>query len=304
MTEAPTPLIEVSNGGPFMYKNLKPHKTFKEQSDILKNRGMVFISDNESIDFLSHVNYYRISGYLLPFIYYENGEQKYSTSLCQIKSIYNADASIRILLSSIIERIEIHLRTQISYYYSQQYGPDGYSDANNFNQRHNHIYFQSLLNKCINDNSKSPVVQHHINKYGGKFPLWVIIDYFTLGMLSHFYTDMKNPDKTYLSMNLYSVNYQTLSSWLRCITDLRNRCAHYSRLYYWQFPAIPKMPQQEKYKADRTLFSQLLMLKYMYPGDWNKDFLNPLRKLIRLNKAYINREHIGFPYKWYSILKK
>ena len=204
------------------------------------------------------------------------------------------------------KKIEIYLRTQLSYYSGHQYGADGYMDASNYNARHNHVVFLGLINRTIQDNSKAPAIHHHIVTYGGKFPIWVIVDYFTLGMLSHFYTDMKNPDKSYLANTLYSVNYQILTSWMRCLTDLRNRCAHYSRLYYWIFPAIPAIPKGDPFRADRTLFSQLYMLKYMYPdpNKWNEDFIKPLAKLLAKYRTYISKSHIGFPYRWKSILKR
>lgn len=41
----------------------------------------------------------------------------------------------------------------------------------------------------------TPVVRHHMNKYDGHFPIWVIIEYFSLGTLSYFYRGMKNNDK-------------------------------------------------------------------------------------------------------------
>ena len=123
-------------------------------------------------------------------------------------------------------------------------------------------------------------------------------------MLSHFYTDMKNPDKSALALSNFSVNYQTLTSWLRCLTDLRNRCAHYSRLYFWKFSAIPKIPQGDSFIADRTLFSQIYMLKQLYPDkdSWNTDVLNPLVVLLAKYKNHIFKEHIGFPSDWESVL--
>lgn len=30
-----------------------------------------------------------------------------------------------------------------------------------------------------------------MEKYGGKFPLWVIIEFFSMGMLSYFYSTLK-----------------------------------------------------------------------------------------------------------------
>ena len=117
---------------------------------------------------------------------------------------------------------------------------------------------------------------------------------------------MKNPDKTNIANNMYGVNYQTMESWLRCLTDLRNRCAHYSRIYYWIFPAIPKMPSTEKYIPTRRLFAQLYMLKLMYPNKnaWNDEFLKPLIKLIKKYKSDISLKHLDFPYRWKSMLKQ
>ena len=123
-------------------------------------------------------------------------------------------------------------------------------------------------------------------------------------MVSYFYKDMNNQDKALLASKMYGVKYQTLESWFRCLTDLRNRCAHYSRLYYWKFPALPKMPQKEKYIPTRRLFAQLYTLKLLYPDHekWNEKFVKPLIKLMKKYDPYISKQHIDFPYRWKSML--
>lgn len=210
------------------------------------------------------------------------------------------------LILSTIEQIEIFLRTQMAYYHSHKYGPDGYMSPETYNKKHDHVLFSKHIASCISENRKSLIVRHHMQKYEGKFPLWVIIEFFSMGMLSHFYRGMKNPDKAALARSLYGVNYQTVDSWLRCLTDLRNRCAHYSRLYYVKFPAIPKMPKGSSYTPTRRLFAQLYMLKLMYPADsdWNENFLKPLTKLLKKYKPYISQKHLDFPYHWKTILSR
>lgn len=91
-----------------------------------------------------------------------------------------------------------------------------------------------------------------------------------------------------------------LESWLRCLTDLRNRCAHYSRIYYWSFPAMPKMPSDYDYIADRKLFSQLLMLKFLYPDNskWDSKLISTLKALIEEYEKDISLKQIGFPCDW------
>lgn len=177
--------------------------------------------------------------------------------------------------------------------------------SSSFNEHHNHTTYLKHINTCISENSNTLVVKHHKKIYDGHFPIWAIIDFFSVGMLSYFYRGMKNPDKAKIAENVYGVNYQILESWLRCLTDLRNRCAHYSRLYYWIFPAIPKMPSKENYIPTRRLFAQLYMLKLMYPNkeDWNNEFLKPLIKLTKKYKNDISLKHLDFPYRWKSLLK-
>ena len=178
-------------------------------------------------------------------------------------------------------------------------------DSGKYNRKHNHTSFVKRVNSCIKENSRTLVVKHHMNKYAGHFPIWVIIEYFSMGMISYFYSDMLNNDKADIAQDLYGVNYQIMESWLRCLTDLRNKCAHYSRLYYWIFPALPRMPQSEKYIPTRRLFAQLYMLKLMYPDHvkWNKEVWKPLIKLVKKYKHYISMKHLDFPYRWKFMLK-
>ncbi len=309
VTEAPTPLIDVSNGGTFylmrlFHMKLKTATSFDEQIDKLKDKNIVIENPATCMDFLTKVNYYRLSGYYLPYICKDTGKCFFPTSFERIRQIYNFDTELRNLIALVIEKIEVHLRTQFSYYHGHKYGPDGYMNSSSFNNRHNHPIFIKHVNDCIYENSNTLVVKHHIKNYDGKFPIWVVSEFFSMEMLSYFYRGMKNNDKAHLAKTLYGTNYQTLDSWLRCLTDLRNRCAHYSRLYYWIFPAIPKMPEHIHYTPTRRLFAQVYMLKMMYPtpDDWNKDFVKPLVKIIKKYKTFISLKHLDFPYRWKSML--
>lgn len=286
-------------------ESLKPATTYDEQIALLRNKRIIVNDEDVCRKFLSTSNYYRISGYILPYKAKDSDTCFRDTDFNRIMNIYKFDAELRTLIFSIIEKIETHLRTQLAYYHGHHYGPAGYLDASSFAANHQHSDFLDRVNKCISENEKTLVVKHHQAKYGGIFPIWVISDFFSIGMLSYFYLGMINTDKTNISTSLYGVNYQILESWLRCITDLRNRCAHYSRLYYWIFPAIPKMPDFIQFKTDRRLYTQIYMLKLMYPfpESWKDDFYNPLTQLITKYKKYISLKHIGFPDDWKTDLQ-
>ena len=285
---------------------LKKPTTFEEQVELLKNKNIIITNKSSCIDFLSKTNYYRLSGYYLPFIRKEEEKCFIAIEFERIQNIYMFDAELRNLISFAIERIEIHIRTQLAYFHAHTYGAEGYMDSSSFNRKHNHSSYISHVNMCIAENANTLVIKHHKEKYGGHIPIWAIIDFFSIGMLSYFYRGMKNNDKAKIAETIYGVNYQTLESWLRCLTDLRNRCAHYSRLYYWIFPATPKMPTKEKYIPTRRLFAQLYMLKLMYPDKekWNDEFIKPLAKLMKKYKNDISLKHLDFPYRWQSMLKQ
>lgn len=153
-------------------------------------------------------------------------------------------------------------------------------------------------------NSNALVVKHHNTKYDGNFPIWVIIEYFSMGMLSYCYVDLKSVDQKAIAKDAFSSSASCISSWLRCVTDLRNRCAHYSRLYYWIFPAIPLTPKNSAYQMDRKLFSQIVMLKYLYPdkNEWKSRFIAELEALIEEYASDISLKHIGFPDNWRELL--
>lgn len=308
-TGAPTPLTEVSNGGTFFIETrnlfIKKPKAFDELVKILKSKNIIIADDTSAKSFLNRVNYYRFSGYFLPFQVNGHGPLFSNIEFERLIAIYEFDEQLRNLIAGAVDEIEIYLRTQLSYYHAHKYGEEGYMDAVNYNSKHNHTSFINRVNSCIKENSRTSVVKHHMNKYAGHFPIWVIIEYFSMGMISYFYSDMLNTDKAAIAQSLYGVNYQVMESWLRCLTDLRNKCAHYSRLYYWIFPALPKMPQAEKYIPTRRLFAQLYMLKLMYPDHtkWNNDVCKPLIKLVNKYKPYISMKHLDFPYRWKAMLK-
>lgn len=284
---------------------LKKQTTFEEQLELLKRKGIVIEHSEDCIEFLKHVNYYRFSAYYLPFRDAKTQKLFSNIKFERLQKIYEFDQNLRSLIFAAIENIEIHLRTQIAYYHVHKYGAEGYREFNYYNTGHNHSDFLQRLSGCVNENKKTLIVRHHLDKYDGHFPLWVMIEFFSMGMLSHFYRDLITQDRKNIAKILYNTNHKNLESWTRCLTDLRNRCAHYSRLYYWVFPAIPRFSEQEPHTATRRLFSQIYMLKLMYPdhSKWNELFLKPLIKLMRKYKPYISQKQLDFPYRWKSMLK-
>ena len=103
----------------------KTHLSFELQLEKLKSKGLIIHNDSYAIKKLSHINYYRLSAYYIPFQYpkdsdipdkfYDNAEFRH------IISLYDFDAKLRRLVFGALEIIEVHIRTQIAYYHTQIY---------------------------------------------------------------------------------------------------------------------------------------------------------------------------------------
>lgn len=285
---------------------LKRPTTYDEQLDLLVERGLLTEEENFCLDILSKVNYYRFSAYLLPFK--EPGKEcfKKNTSFEQIYRIYEFDRKLRNQIMTAIEPIEILLRTKIAYHHGHRYGTEGYTNKENFDDPGRHDKFIKEFQKTVQKNSKALFVKHHLEKYNGRFPIWVATEMFSFGMLSKFYANMKSDDRKYIARNFFHVGPQHLQSWLVCLTDLRNRCAHYMRLYYHKLVFYPKLPTGPYEKCSRRVFDVLYVTKYLYPNhsEWANSFLPSLEALIIQYSDDIIMQYIGFPENWLALLKK
>ena len=284
--------------------DVKPATTFDEQLELLKKRNCLIVDPVFCKEVLKKVNYYRFSAYFLPFRL-DDGTYREGTSFHRVYRIYEFDRKMRRILFSAIEQVEIYLRTQLAYYHAHKYGPLGYMDAANYHKNHDHARFEQVFSNEVKHGKNMPFVKHHYEKYDGNFPIWVATELFSFGMLSYFYGDMKTSDKKALAKELYGTTYRNLDSWLRCCTDLRNICAHYGRLYYRIFTAIPATPEGYKITLGRRLFDNIEMLKFLYPDRniWNSEVVVAITALIEEYRGDIELNHIGFPAYWEDYIK-
>lgn len=277
---------------------VKPFATYQEQIEKLKSKGCIIDDEDTCLKILENINYYRFTAYLLPF---KKNDGTYSdgTNFYQIYRIYEFDRKLRNIIFSAIEVTEISIRTKLAYYHSKTYGPLGYLSSESFNKDHDSEKFLANLNREINNNNKVLFVKHHLEHYDKQFPLWVVTELFTFGMLSYFYNDLKTIDKKAIA----GVHYKEMVSWLRCCTDLRNICAHYGRLYLRTFAAIPAGLSLEP-NQERKLWGAIKSLKALYPDQnkWLKEFVIPLFSLVEEYQDAICLSHIAFPENWYEQL--
>jgi abortive infection bacteriophage resistance protein len=278
---------------------LKRSATYAQQIAKLRDHGCIISDEAFCEEVLSRISYYRLSAYFLAFRR-KDGSYLPGTDFNQVYMLYEFDRKLRRLLFSVIDELEVFLQAQLSYYHSHKYGADGYMNPINFNSRHDHPGFISRINDLVKSNEKLPFIKHHINNYDGKFPLWVISELFTFGMLSFFYADMITSDQKHLARNIFKTSVPNVKSWLYCCTNLRNVCAHSRRLYNAVSSVIPANILNVEKIHERKLFASIMAVRELYPDTekWNNEFMPALSALIDEYSNTILLHYIGFPQDW------
>lgn len=117
---------------------------------------------------------------------------------------------------------------------------------------------------------------------------------------------MKLEDRKSIA-KIFNTGADYLRSWLRCVTYLRNLCAHYMRLYFNKVVLIPKLPRNGLYlTCSQRVYDIIYIMKYIYLNDekWKNSFISSLEALINQYNEYIKLKHIGFPDNWLDLLEK
>ena len=134
----------------------KPAKTFAEQIELLKARGMQFANEQDAQFYLEQINYYRLGAYWLPF------EQTHSphcfkpdTSFEQVLELYVFDRELRLLILDAIERLEVAVRTRFAYELAHRHGCHAYLQGQYFKPT---FRWQSLLESLKTEVSRADEV--------------------------------------------------------------------------------------------------------------------------------------------------
>ncbi|MDJ0626500.1 MAG: Abi family protein [Candidatus Caenarcaniphilales bacterium] len=213
----------------------KPFKNYKEQIEILKQRGMIFNDDKLAESYLQQINYYRFSGYWLPFEEnHSTHKLKEGTSFEQVLELYNFDRQLRLYILDAIERIEVSVRTNWSYQLSLFYGSHAHL---NQNLAENITHWKTNVEDLKTEISRSQetFIKHFQNTYNEELPpIWVICEIMSLGQLSKWYGNLtlKEPHEIRkLIAQQYRVRHDIFYSWLANLRVVRNLSAHHCRLW-------------------------------------------------------------------------
>lgn len=284
---------------------VKPPKTYKEQVEIYKGRKLRIENSEYSAKILQRVNYYRLSAYGLTLKDPTNDKQyNNNASFNKMLSLYEFDRKLRLLLLGALETIEIAFRTHISYEIAHKFGPLGYKDKDNFINEKFHKESIDELDILIKKSRKGELfIQHHFKKYNGVIPIWAAIEVTSFGYLSKLYRNLDEVVKKHIAKVYYNVPYNYLESWLQTLSNVRNVCAHYGRLYNKKLTFKPRLFKEESKQFNNDLtFASIYITQRLLTKNEGTRLITDLKALIYEFEDVLEFEHLGFPSNWTELL--
>lgn len=280
----------------------KKFLTFEEQRSLLKERGLIIKNEEKLFSILKHVSYYHLSIYCKAF-QDSNDKFKEGTTLQNIWDLYNFDKKLRLLLLDVLERIEMSLKCVLIYEISKDKKDNyWYTDKSNFKENED---VKKFLDK-IKD-SKEIYIQHYYRKYNFPDypPSWIFFESLSFGECARLIRNLHENDRQIIAES-YKMSKAVIQMF-HYLSNLRNFCAHHSRVWNRGFPM--KISSYKKYKEifnevrKDSLFAYIaiiqILLKKINP---ESICLEKLESLILEYKIEIYR--MGFPNDWKDRLKK
>ena len=246
--------------------DLKPWKTMADQLAILKSRGLQVDDEAAALDYLARIGYYRLSGYWYPLREIDTAESAAQNKPIRtdnfianshfedVVKLYVFDKRLRLLALDALERIEMAIRVDVAHLLGEQ---DACAHENpdclhgNFTKkaipkwpnqgRTGHQVWLEKYKSMLSRARREPFIVHHKDKYDGRLPIWVAIDVWDFGLLSHLFDGMKFADKNLIAAKYGLTSGETLAKWLRSLNFIRNVSAHHSRL--WNINVLELSPR-------------------------------------------------------------
>lgn len=273
---------------------MKIPASFEEQIDILKNLWFSINDEDQAKKYLKHIWFYRFLHYFNYFLENHNWEEK---SFDNVLKYYIFDRKLKLILSDIIERIEVSIKANIINTLSLEYNDsvfflkkEIYLDKDKFNSIKTSLESEKTKNKSLKNIELSQIDS------------WKLFQWLTLWTTTFFYNWLNTKNQKSIADN-YDLTNATLSSWLLWLTDIRNICAHYDKLWgtklarYLSF----KHPKLKKLNIEtNSIFAYVLVMHIFLKEIWiDSHFLDKIEKLFNEEEyKSINKEKMWFNENW------
>lgn len=228
----------------------KPYLSFSDQISLLEQRGLAFSDKTTAENRFSLCNYYRLSGYMLPF---ELRRHQFlpGATFEQVWSLYEFDQRLRDVVSHALTWIEIFTKAKIACALAEKSGPFAHLNS---------VIFAAYFNRLSATDSNSPrlwqqkvveetvrsrdtFVEHFKATYDEwpNLPICAVTELISFGSIVRLFKLLDLPIKKSIARE-FAFPFKVVESWLLTLSYIRNICAHHGRFWNRVFSIRPAVP--------------------------------------------------------------
>ena len=234
------------------------------------------------------------------------GEKRFASGATfeQAYTLYKFDSELRKLICSELEKIEVSIRTQLSYTLSDTAGIYWFVDSGNFRDGAAHSSLITKLQQELRRSDDEAIVAFGMN-YSNPFPpSWTAMEITSFGTLSMLFRHLRAGHGRRNVAWFYGVADTVFESWMHSLVYVRNICAHHSCLWNRKMRISPLQPRRTSSPflthpcSNSRVYYVLCIILYLLRA------VNPENSLPRRFKALINKypnvdtAAMGFPPNW------
>ena len=267
--------------------------TIPEQIQLLSDRGLVITDEKFANKCLSYVGFYRLYAYAKPLL-----ESHSTATFNHIWDLYIFDRKLRILVLDAVERIEVAFRVSISEIMSIHYDPFWYTQASNFANVRWHLEFMEKVIKLAGHKNHALIKHYYDSYFHPEFPpSWMMIECLTFGTWSKAFNNLKSrKDKKGIAEKM-GQPFKKLESWIKCLTDTRNLCAHHERLWNHTFTYSPHNVPHNKNQFQTFYQQAYIIVEFLKVISPDSDWKNKLKDLF-YEYENLPFQQMGFQNAW------
>ena len=281
----------------------KPALNVDKQIELLKSRNLIISDIDYAKTILSNITYYRLSSYMKNF---QRNDKFYDDiSFEDIVYLYNFDKDLKSLIFENIRIIEVALRTKICLQMCTNYGSHWFYDKKNFKNEEAYNKTIEIFNN-EKELSKDTFIKYYFEKYSSPKlpPFWMITEVLSLGDLSKILSRLHSNDIKEISKALTPKFYTlpVIVNWIHVLANIRNFCAHHSRLWNRQLKIKLSKPQkikqwEQNFVGIDNIYAVCFVINLLLDNNPYNDFQYKLKQLFE-KYHHIDITKMGFPKSW------
>ncbi len=184
----------------------------------------------------------------------------------EIYALYEFDKNLKLIMLKYSLEVETVIKSLIANHISSVYGIDSYLNINNLDNNISSKTRRNLLSKIKKEIKHNYGVHLAITHYKDKYgfvPPFVLTKILTFGVISSYYGLLKQSDRQILAKK-FKISDALLKQILRCLTNVRNICAHNDRLFCYRDKYTLKFKEIDStYKSRDNLTNLYMMIRAM-----------------------------------------